>query len=660
MRLFSSIKIKLISSFVLIVIVALIGVGGIVGFRVYEQTKSEFMFSVEQQLKLIDMSIEHYMANIANNTQMLATMPLVKSVEDGITSYVNRTGPGGFIPMVPELGSPYEQEVYGVLDSFQRAHISVLNASLGAEVNGGFIKSPPAPRFDGYDARAREWYQSAVANKGKVFLSDLYTTSSNEFVVYSVMAVEDEQGALKGVISLDIDLTDLSDMIGEIVLGELGYVVLLDSKDTILAHPKNKALVGQSTEALALKGLSKGTFEPFVETIERPYWIKRHASSVPYFEIEYLVFIEESAFFKAAYSIIGDMIFIMFLIMCVAVFMAVLLSNRISKPIAKLKTITEAFSTGALDQRAEVQTHDEIGDLAATFNTLAERILLAKENLEGEVRARTSELMATLETLKTTQEQLIQSEKLAGLSTLVSGVAHEINTPLGIAITAISHLVDSKKSFDRKFESGNMKRSDLDAYLKSTEESTQIALKNLDRAKLLVHNFKQVSADQATESKRDFNVLTYTEAIVHSLMPKLKKRGHSIKINCSPYLSLKSYPGAFGQILTNLILNSIAHGFETDNPGMITLSYEEKDEHVTLLYQDNGIGMSTETLKRIFEPFFTTKRETGGTGLGLHIVYNIVTLQLRGHITCESKPGEGTTFTITFPADTYEGGPNDH
>ncbi|MBE7380951.1 MAG: histidine kinase [Leptolyngbya sp. SIO1E4] len=268
---------------------------------------------------------------------------------------------------------------------------------------------------------------------------------------------------------------------------------------------------------------------------------------------------------------------------------------------------------------------------------------------ETQLHEKTQQLEQTLDSLRQAEDQLIQTEKMAALGRLVAGIAHEINTPIGIGVTATSLLVEKTNAFSRLFKQASIKRSDLDKFLATAQQSSEIALKNLERAAGLIQSFKQVAVDQSSESKRIFNVKSYLEEILLQLSPKLKAAQHTVIIQGNADLSLNSYPGAFSQIVTNLVMNSILHAYTTEDKGKLTVDFRRSNHQLIIVYTDDGSGIPPENLGKIFEPFFTTKRGQGGSGLGLHIVYNLVTRKLRGTIRCKSRLGEGTQFTIVLP-----------
>ncbi len=271
------------------------------------------------------------------------------------------------------------------------------------------------------------------------------------------------------------------------------------------------------------------------------------------------------------------------------------------------------------------------------------------EKQTTELKATNDHLLKTLVELSETQQSLAEADKMAALGGLVAGVAHEINTPLGISITAVSHLNDSTHQFKSKFESGQLTKPDFLKFIETSDESIRILLNNTGKAAELIKSFKQVAVDQSSEGKRSFNLKTYIDEILLSLKPKLKHSACTISVNCNEHIEINSYPGALSQIITNLITNSLMHAFEETEKGQISIDASTEGDNVIIIYKDNGKGMSSEVLEHLFEPFFTTRRGSGGSGLGAHIMYNIVVQKLQGTIQCNSSPNEGVEYTVRFP-----------
>lgn len=278
------------------------------------------------------------------------------------------------------------------------------------------------------------------------------------------------------------------------------------------------------------------------------------------------------------------------------------------------------------------------------------------EELELRVSKRTealaqsnTDLKFTLDQLRRTQRQLIESEKLAALGGLVAGVAHEINTPLGVGVTAASHLQQETEHLARLLNDSRMTRAELDRFIEQARLSSDLVLRNLDRASHLVKSFKQVAVDQSSEQRRVIDAREYLAEILLSLHPRLKKSRIQIETVCPEHVIMDTFPGALYQILVNLVMNSLVHGYDEGTAGRIDIQVQRDGETVVIDYADDGRGMTEEIQKRIFEPFFTTRRGCGGSGLGMHIVYNLVTQILCGTVTCESEPGHGARFHLEIP-----------
>lgn len=254
-----------------------------------------------------------------------------------------------------------------------------------------------------------------------------------------------------------------------------------------------------------------------------------------------------------------------------------------------------------------------------------------------------------VESLRKTQAQLVQNETMAALGSVVAGVSHEINTPVGVSVTAASTLQALSKSIGEKYAASTMTRTDLERYLAAAQECSDIVLRNLERAAALIHSFKQVAVDQTGGQRRHFEMRGYIDEVLLSLAPQLKRSPHSLEVVCPPGLNLDSYPGVIAQILANLIGNSLLHAFPDGRAGHIRIAVEQQADQVRMIYTDDGVGIPAESLSRVFEPFFTTKRGAGGSGLGLHIVYNLVTQALGGTIDLASPAGDGVRIEIVFP-----------
>jgi PAS domain S-box-containing protein len=274
------------------------------------------------------------------------------------------------------------------------------------------------------------------------------------------------------------------------------------------------------------------------------------------------------------------------------------------------------------------------------------------ERKRGELEMRKAKDAAesALRHLRETQNSLIEAEKLAALGRLVAGVAHEVNNPVGISLTVASSLERKTALFTSEVARGSLKRSSLNDFLEASRDASSQLVANLNRAAELIQSFKQVAADRNYSDQRTFDLADLTDQVVMSLRPGLRKHNLTLNVECQPNLTMNSYPGPYGQVLTNLFLNSVAHAFPNGRSGTVDIKVRESGkDNVEILFSDNGIGMSLDVRRRAFDPFFTTRRDQGGTGLGLHIVYSIVTNRLGGRLDLDSQPGGGTQIQIILP-----------
>ncbi|OPH57530.1 hypothetical protein BC351_03110 [Paenibacillus ferrarius] len=310
------------------------------------------------------------------------------------------------------------------------------------------------------------------------------------------------------------------------------------------------------------------------------------------------------------------------------------------RPLSRLREAAVRVKQGGDLPNLQFKASPEIAEVSEAFDDMV-------KNLDE----RYQELQHALNTLQKTQEQLVQSEKMGALGNLVAGVSHEINTPIGIGVTAVSYLDQKTKDFKSLYEAGKMKKSDLEHFLSIVGETNTMVQSNLERASSLVRSFKQISVDQSVEVKRTFHLKEYLEGIIASLKPTLKKTKLRVDVYCDARLNLYTYPGALSQLITNLVMNSLNHAYDIEEEGSLSIRVTDDQETITIVYSDDGRGMPQEVLDHIFDPFFTTSRGKGGTGLGMNIVYNLVTQSMNGTIHCCSTVGQGSLFIITIPKE---------
>ncbi|MBI2276044.1 MAG: histidine kinase [Dechloromonas sp.] len=271
---------------------------------------------------------------------------------------------------------------------------------------------------------------------------------------------------------------------------------------------------------------------------------------------------------------------------------------------------------------------------------------LAHEALEREK----DEQKVLIAKLEQATNQLVQSEKLASLGSLVAGVAHELNTPLGNSLMVASALDGKIEEFARLLADGALRKQALLDFVEHCRNAATLLQRNSQRAAGLIGNFKEVAVDQTSMRRRRFDLRQAIDEVLSTLQPKLKYTAHHLEVNVPTGIMLESYPGPIEQIIANLLANSLIHGFEGIAAGTIRIEAEVvADDQVALSYADNGVGIGAADAKRVFDPFFTTKLGSGGSGLGLYIVYNLTTAVLGGSIKLSSTPGQGVRFELLLP-----------
>ncbi|MDF1877865.1 DUF3365 domain-containing protein [Sulfurimonas sp. SAG-AH-194-L11] len=293
------------------------------------------------------------------------------------------------------------------------------------------------------------------------------------------------------------------------------------------------------------------------------------------------------------------------------------------------------------------------------YNSLKERKLAndtlheLNVTLDKKVQERTQELETILTDLKETQKKLIETEKMSSLGSLVAGVAHEINTPIGNSITGTTQLQHETNILIQALQEETLGKNALIEYLDTVKIISDSMYISLMSAASLVRSFKQVAIDQYIEEKRDFNLKEYCDEVLLSLHNKTKYENIDIQNLIDRSINVYSYAGIFSQAITNFIMNSIIHGYDkdSDKEGKITIEGKIVQNDLVMIYKDDGKGIEEELIGKIFDPFFTTKFGQGGSGLGLSVIYNLIVHKLKGNITCESKVGQGIQMIITIPLD---------
>lgn len=414
------------------------------------------------------------------------------------------------------------------------------------------------------------------------------------------------------ILSSDLIGVIVSDQSGGIIIGRFtrNYKNIHDcSKDDLPYLEKNKYLSLSFT-------MRNFNLQPF-GTID--YYFSNHN-------------LQREMLFDTGISLIK----IVLICIILSVFLSAALRKILTSQLISLKNTFIFFAKGNFSARSRIESNDEIGELSDTFNMLAENTQIRISELESVLSKRTNQLML--------------SQKMASLGELAAGTAHEISTPIGTAFTAATHLKDKTISFTESYQKNSLTRSEFEAYLAEVEESISLIISNISKSSAISQNFKKIASDRTNENTKSFNLKHYLEEIILSLKPQIRKTKHIIQINIPEHIEISTYPGVLSQVMSNLIINSLIHGFDGIEEGVISIDAGMDNDSIIMVYSDNGKGISEENLSKIFTPFFTTRKDKGGTGIGLSIVQNLIEGTLKGKISCESVRGKGTMFKISFPA----------
>lgn len=457
-----------------------------------------------------------------------------------------------------------------------------------------------------------------------------------------------------------VDRTTIKEIVNDVTVGAGGYSYVVDRQGNQIAHPY---LAGSGSSGL----VSEAEYTSIIQRMfaqrdgYTSYLWRENPGAIKREKIVYLRYLKDfdwivgTAIYRA--EIARPAMLLVSLSIAAAFIVGTILSAyiyRINQDIAAqlvhIGTILQTAREGDLSARMMPGGLEELQEISESFNFFISslqhktaELQELNESLEDRVRERGEELNRT-------SRQLIESEKMALTSRLVAGVAHEINTPTGVAMTAVTYQERLLRELAQSYESGDLSKSDLERYIERSRESVDTVIRNLKRAGELIASFKSVSSDQITLAKRRIDLKEVIEDTLLSLRPELKRKDIRLSVQI-PRINIETYPGIFVHLLVNLVTNSLNHGFVDSEGGTIDISAEESQGEILFYYQDNGVGMSRETMEHIFDPFYTTRRADGNIGLGLNIVKNLITDKLGGSIRVESREREFTRFTVRFRAE---------
>lgn len=562
-------------------------------------------------------------------------------------------------------------EVYYALYQPDKAKEEVTSALIGyvnsnkeistvwlLDPNGKIIFGAPNHQTElGFDYSGQDYYK-ALERVGDIYWSDVYIThGANKPVVTVSKKFQD------AIVVLRIDLESLSKFLKVFDISKNSFIAVTDTSSAYMAHTNynfvNTRAYDPNRNALLLN--------------ERLYTEYDNKKVIAYHRI-----LKNNKWSIIYYQSVIDLVLPIILIMGGGVIMIGLiglmtlkavmgLNNELSGEVKALVTWTNQVARGKYETQIKQGTTKEFDTLSGAFSVMIRGVLYREEALEAqrqeiieindsleiEVQKRTEELERSLTYLKKTQVQLIRKEKMASLGSLVSGVAHELNTPIGVALTAASYLEKKNTRFLDRLSTEKMTSRDLRNYVEITNEITNIIVINMDRASDLISSFKKVAINQEKMNREIIYLKDIINATVTSLGAELKRKKVEVTVHYEGNLMYDSYPGAISQIVTNLIQNSIIHAFNYVKEPLIGINCTELEDkkNFVIEYWDNGKGIHQDDLDKVYDPFYTTAQGTGGTGLGMNIVYNLVTGLLMGDIEYQDELTSGVRFIITLPKE---------
>lgn len=516
-----------------------------------------------------------------------------------------------------------------------------------------------APRHQteiGFDYSGQDYFK-ALENSGDTYWSDVFITHGANRPVVTVSKKFKE-----GIVVLRIDLESLSKFLKVFDITKNSFIAVTDTTSAYMAHT-DYSFVNSRAYDPNRSALLKD--DRLITDYNGRKMIAYHRNLDNNWSIIYYQSLMDLAF--PIIIVMGSGILMIIIISIITLRAVMGLNNELSGEVNELVAWTNQVALGHYQTQIKQGTTKEFDTLSSAFNVMIRGVLYREDQLEAqrqeiieindsleiEVEKRTEELERSLSYLKKTQDQLIRKEKMASLGSLVSGVAHELNTPIGVALTAASYLEKKNVKFLDQLSKEKMTKIDLRNYVELVHESTNIVYRNMDRASELISSFKKVAIDQEKMNRETMHLKDIIDATVTSLSVELKRKKVEVTVHYEGNLMCKSYPGAISQVLTNMIQNSLVHAFalvKEPHIGINCTESEDKNAYV-IEYWDNGKGIQEEDLEKVYDPFYTTAQGTGGTGLGMNIVYNLVTGLLMGDIEYIDELSSGVRFIITLPKE---------
>lgn len=500
-----------------------------------------------------------------------------------------------------------------------------------------------------YDVKKRPWYKVARQADGVGFTEPYIEWGAQKTVISSILALEEEE-SVYGFVVVDIMLDSIPRIIESMELSPEDKTFIITSEGRYMYHEDSSYIVNKSIHdeddilnpvLNAYQNNNNDLLE--VQYNGKGYFLMGYDIEINGWQV--ITLIDQSNINREIFNIFTVITLMMLTLFAMAVVGIFFIVEKRIEPIKDLVLFAEEIAKGNYEKEIPddyLDRPDEMGEISKSFKKVTETFKDENIVLEDKVNK-------INEVLEKQYAYILETEKAASLGNLVAGVAHEINTPLGVGVSTSSYIDKLTHASVERLEQNKMSKEDLIDYFEKVAESTKILNSNLGRAAELVRSFKKIAVDQHSEIKETFHLRNVIDDVIVSLRSEYKRKKHEIVVVCDEDIKLESYPGLFSQLLTNLLMNAIQHGFKHKEAGKVKINCWLDNDFLYIIFEDNGKGVDEETQKIMFEPFYTTNREAGNSGLGMSIIQNIVTQSLDGKIQMESKVNQYTRFTIMIP-----------
>lgn len=604
---------------------------------IYEETLSHRLLETSIKAESISKDVKYIFENAKMVTGQLALHPEIKNYLKYATTRER------------VFDNPYYDDTLNTLIQTKASSPTFFLAWVANEKANFYLDSTGTIPDESYRIKSRPWYIVAEKAYEPSFTDPYVEWGTGRIVISSIMALR-EDNLTYGFVVMDIVLENIPEIFRKNQIHTTDKHFLISAQGDYVYHEDTtkvmKSKITDPADPLNpyLDFIMQDNLAPISITYEgKSYFLDVYHVDENGWKVVSLI--DESSITKEIQGILLLIIGLMLIVTTLTLVLIYWRINRTMAPYQEVLTFADDIAMGKISKNIPVNfmnREDEIGALSRSFQIIIDVIRNENVILEQRIREKNREL-------EKQYAFILEAEKAASLGYLVAGVAHEINTPVGVSLTTASYLSKVNEDYRRKLMEGSMNKDHLKDLMAILDESTKLLDTNLMRAAELVKNFKRLAVDQSSGILTDFDLKENLEAVIVSLLHEYKNTDIRLSYDCPIGLTVHSYPGALSQVLTNLIMNSLVHGYDTGMAGKIELSASQVGQMICLTYTDDGKGLSKETLKRIYEPFYTTNRQKGSSGLGMHIVMSLVTQKLKGTIECESDLDAGVRFTLNFP-----------